>query len=209
VGDEAVPTFAGILLFGRDERVANLLPRTMVTLRRYAGDSIQSPEIESIRLGGNLLTLYESSLKFIERYCDLWDMRPKGIQDAKQGESPIEARSNYQRGAVSEAIANLLVHRDLSVRDLQTRINVFDHSIEFVNPRRSSGFSPQAQKAIRYGIPQRLNPQVTAIFNSPAYGVALPGGGLPALLKRARLFAGRRAEIHAFNDEFRLRIYGV
>jgi ATP-dependent DNA helicase RecG len=208
-GEEAVPTFAGILLFGKDERVSNLVPRSAVTVRRYAGDSTQSPEIESIRISGNLLTLYESSLRFIERYCDLWDARPKGVLDSKQGESPVEARSNYHRGAVREAVANLLVHRDLSLRDFQTRINVFDHSIEFVNPRRSSGFSPQAQKAIRYGIPQGLNPQIAAVFDSPAYGVELPAGGLPALLKSARLFAGRRAEIHAFNDEFRLRIYGV
>jgi hypothetical protein len=32
--------------------------------------------------------------------------------------------------------------------------------------------------------------------------------GLPALLREARRFANRKAEIVSFNDEFRLRIYG-
>jgi hypothetical protein len=90
-----------------------------------------------------------------------------------------------------------------------TRLHVFDRSIEVVNPRRSVGFAPVAQKAIRYGVPQRLNPQLAAVFYSPAYGLALAPGGLPALLRHSRNFAGRRAETFAFNDEFRLRLYGI
>jgi hypothetical protein len=103
----------------------------------------------------------------------------------------------------------MLVHRDLVLRDLPTRVNIFDHSIEFVNPRRSSGFSPVSQKAIRYGIPQRLNPQLVAVFSNPAYGAKLFPGGLPMLLREVRKFSQRRAEVVAFNDEFRLRIHGT
>jgi hypothetical protein len=29
------------------------------------------------------------------------------------------------------------------------------------------------------------------------------------LLRQTRLFSGRRADINLFNDEFRLRLYGV
>src|SRR5918912_1435025 len=74
---EAVPTVAGLLLFGRDERVAQLLPRAAVTAVRYAGDTAQSQEIERVQLYGNLHTLYESALRFVRRYCDLWDARPR------------------------------------------------------------------------------------------------------------------------------------
>jgi hypothetical protein len=66
-----------------------------------------------------------------------------------------------------------------------------------------------AQKAIRYGVPQRLNPQLAAIFSSPAYGLKLPPGGLPMLLRASRLFSNRRTELNAINDEFRLRLHGV
>jgi predicted HTH transcriptional regulator len=77
-------------------------------------------------------------------------------------ESPVPARSSYHRGVVAEAITNMLAHRDLALRDLPSRLHVFDHSLEFVNSRRSVGFSPVAQKAIRYGMPERLNPRLAA-----------------------------------------------
>jgi predicted HTH transcriptional regulator len=105
-------------------------------------------------------------------------------------------------------VANLLVHRDLALRDQPTRLNIFDRTIEFINPRRTQGFSPVAQKAIRYGLPERLNPQISAIFTSPAYALDLPTGGLPMLLRESRLFSGKRTETYAFNDEFRLRVHG-
>ena len=210
---EAVPTVAGLLLFGRDERVAELLPRSAVTAIRYAGDNVQEAEIERVELTGNLHTIYEAAMRFIARYCDLLETRPRGrhtsTRQAVPDDTPIAARANYQRAAVGEAISNALVHRDLALRDHTTRLLVFDHSIEILNPRRTAGFAPPAQRAIRYGVPQQLNPQLAAIFRSPAYGLDLPRGGLPMLLRHARLFSGRRADINAFNDEFRLRLYGV
>jgi predicted HTH transcriptional regulator len=211
--DLVVPTVAGLLLFGRDERVRELLPRSGVTATRYAGDTTQGHEIERVQLEGNLHTLYESALRFVARYCDLWDKRPPqpraAANEAAADDAHRYARANYHRGALKEALANALVHRDLALRDRPTRVNVFDRSIEIVNPRRTAGFAPPAQRAIRYGIPQRLNPQTAALFTSPAYGLDVPRGGLPALLRDARHFSGRRPEIHAFNDEFRLRLFGV
>ena len=206
---EIVPTVAGLLLFGLDSQVAELLPRSAIYATRFAGDSVQSPVVERITLTGQLLSLYESTLRFIGRYCDLWDTRPRNFPAADVENSPVAARSNYHRGSVSEGVCNLLVHRDLALRDVSTRLNIFDHSIELINPRRTAGFSPVAQKAIRYGVPQRLNPQLAAIFSNPAYGLNLPHGGLPALLRESRLFSNRRTELIAINDEFRLRLHGV
>jgi ATP-dependent DNA helicase RecG len=208
-GSETIPTVAAMLLFGRDERVAELLPRSQIVATRFAGDTTQSPIIERAQLAGNLHTLFESSLHFISRYCDLWDARPRRFPASDVEDAPVVARANYHRGAISEAVANALAHRDLSLRDLVTRVHIFERSIEIINPRRSVGFAPLAQKAIRYGVPQRLNPQLTAIFYSPAYGLALTRGGLPELLRHSRTFSGRRAEIHSFNDEFRLRFYAI
>ncbi|MBC8031587.1 MAG: putative DNA binding domain-containing protein [Pyrinomonadaceae bacterium] len=206
---EMVPTVAGLLLFGRDDRVAELLPRSEVTAARFAGDTIQSPVVERIKITGNLLSVYEASLRFIKRYSDLWDARPKTFPAADIADSPVAARANYHRNSVSEALCNLLVHRDLGLRDQSTRLQIFDHSIELINPRRTAGFSPVAQKAIRYGIPQRLNPHLAAVFLSPGYGVETSQGGLPMLLRESRLFSNRRTEIIAINDEFRLRIHGI
>jgi ATP-dependent DNA helicase RecG len=208
-GGEKVPTVAGLLLFGYDAGVTDLLPRSSVTITRYAGDNIQAATVERVRLTGNLLTLYEASLKFLARYCDLWDVRPRNSNAPQTDDSPVPARANYHLASVNEAIANMLVHRDLVLRDQPTRIHIFDRSLEFINPRRTAGFSPLAQRAIRYGIPQRVNPQLSAMFTSPAYGLDLPHGGLPMLLQQSRLFANRRTEIVSFNDEFRLRMYAA
>jgi predicted HTH transcriptional regulator len=209
---EAVPTVAGLLLFGRNERVAELLPRAAVNAVRYAGDTTQAPVVERVQLTGNLHTLYEATLRFVRRYCDLWDdARPprRQAEQADANAAPVAARANYNRGALGEAIANALVHRDLALREPATRLHVFDQSIEIANPRRTLGFMPAAQRAIRYGVPQRLNPQTAALFASPAYGLDLARGGLPMLLRQTRLFSGRRADINANNDEFRIRLYAA
>ena len=207
--DEVVPTIASLLLFGRDESVARLLPRATIIVTRFAGDTTQAPVIERVELQGNLATIYESALRFIGRYVDLLETRPARINGALIESAPVPARANYHRGVVSEALTNALIHRDLVLREPTTRLHIFDRAIEIANPRRSAGFAPSALKAIRYGIPQRLNPQIAAIFSNPAYGLTLPTGGLPTLLREARSFSHRPPEIVAFNDEFRLRLHGI
>jgi predicted HTH transcriptional regulator len=185
--------------------VTELLPRAAVTATRFSGDSLQSPIIERVKFSGNLSSIYEGLTRFIRRYCDLAEVRPRGVAE----DSPVPARSSYHHGIVTEAITNMLAHRDLALRDLPSRLNVFDHSLEFVNSRRSGGFSPVAQKAIRYGMPERLNPRLAAVLTNAAYGLKLSLQGLPSLLRESRRYSGRKAEIVSFNDEFRLKIYGA
>lgn len=205
-GDEFMPTVAGILLFGKNERVGELIPRSKILLERYSGENGKAQLIEKTELSGNMLTLYEEILKFIKRYCDLQTEKPnkKQIPD-----SPIQARANYHLYSVREAVGNLLVHRDLALREVQTRILIYDNSIEFINPRRTNGFVPPASRAIRYGITQRINPQTAAIFSRREYGTNVPKGGLPMIINKCAKFSGKRAEIYTSNDEFKLKIYGI
>ncbi len=203
-----VPTFAGLLLFGADESVARLLAQYAVTITRFSGETSQSPIIERNDFNGNLATVYEATLKFLSRYVDLWDSRPN-LPRTFDNQTGVPARGNYQRAAVCEAVANALVHRDLALREIKTRIHIFDRGIEFVNARRSAGFSSAGARAVKYGVQQRLNPQIASVFANPAYGLTLPRGGVPMLLQQARAFSGRLPDIVALNDEFRLRIHGV
>src|SRR5260370_18622661 len=55
--DEVVPTVAGLLLFGKNESVARLLPRASVIATRVGGATQQSPVLERVELGGELATL--------------------------------------------------------------------------------------------------------------------------------------------------------
>lgn len=203
--EEFLPTVAAVLLFGKNEKVAEFVPRSKVTIARFSGNNGNAQVVEKLELGGNMLTLYESIIRFIERYCDLLKNRPK---KKNASNSPVQARRNYHLYSIREATANLLMHRDLALRDVPTRILIYDNAIEFINPRRTNGFVPPASRAIRYGITQRLNPQIASIFSKREYGTNIPNGGLPMVLRQSRLFSGTRSEIYTSNDEFKLKIYG-
>jgi len=206
--DDFFPTVAALMLFGKNERVPELFPRSVVTVARYSGENGGAQLVEKLEVKGNLHTQYEAILAFTERYCDLSKDKP-----AKRGlhlvGAPVAARSSYHTYAVREALANALIHRDFALRDIPTRITIYDNFIEFVNARRTQGFVPPASRAIRYGITQRLNPQISSIFSRREYGTAVPRGGLPMVLKQSERFAGRRAEVYTANDEFKLKIYGA
>ncbi len=205
--DEFLPTVAAVLLFGKNERVGEIIKRSGIKAIRYSGENTDAEIIEEIELNGNLLTLYESSLRFIKRYCDLEKYKPK--KKAVIENSPVESRKNYHLYSVREGIINALIHRDLALRDGITQINIFDNALEIINPRRTNGFVPIASKAIRYGITQRINPQIAAIFKRREYGTNVPQGGLPMILRQSKIFSGTRTEIYTTGDEFRLKIYGI
>ncbi len=206
--DDFMPTVAGVMLFGKSERVAELLPHFKVTVARYAGENGNAQLVETNELNGNLLYLYESILRFIERYCDLSKDKPRK-KFVEQGNSIVQARGNYHLFSVREGVANALVHRDLAIRDIPTRVLIYDNAVEIINPRRTKGFSPPASRAIRYGITQKLNPQIASIFSKREYGTNIPKGGLPMIIRSSKYFSGKRVEIQTLNDEFRLKIYGL
>jgi predicted HTH transcriptional regulator len=187
--------------------VGELFPRSGITVSRFSGENGNAQLIESAEINGNLLSVYDSAQHFIHRYVDLLKTRPK--KRAGQDTLHVQPRSSYHIYAVREALANAIVHRDLALRDIKTRINIYDNAIEFINARRNTGFVPPASRAIRYGITQRLNPQIAAVFGRREYGASVPRGGLPMVLKQSQLFSGRRSEVFTANDEFRLKIYGA
>lgn len=204
--EEFLPTVAGVLLFGKNEKVAEFVPRSVVTLVRYAGENANADVIEKIEINGNLLSLYESTLQFIARYCDLRKDKPG---KSTNHDAPVQKRGEYHLYAMREAITNALVHRDLAIADVPTRVSIFDSSVEITNPRRTNGFVPPASRAIRYGITQQLNPQLAAIFTKREYGTSVPRGGLPMLLSQSQRFSGKRSELYTTGDEFKLKFYGV
>lgn len=205
--DEFFPTVAALMLFGKKERLETLFPRAAITVARYAGDNGNAQLVEKKEVTGNLLFQLENILAFIERYCDLVKDKPKPRKDDEA--SPFKPRSQYHIYAVREAVANMLVHRDLAFRDIPTRINIYENSIEFINARRTRGFVPPASRAIRFGITQRVNPQLAAVFGRREYGASIPRGGLPMVLKQSAHISGKRAEVYTSNDEFKLKIYGI
>jgi predicted HTH transcriptional regulator len=201
---ENVPTLAGLLLFGKNDRVAELLPRSGMVATRYAGTTVTDPIVEREELTGNLATVYERAIRFVERYTDLLGEEHPARSWAKVA-SPVEPRAAYFRPAVLEGVANALLHRDYSFAEATTRLLVFDDHLEVFNPRRSDGV---AVESLCYGVVDAPHPRLKAVFKSPYYGLETPRGGLPMLLARSQAFSGLRPEIRLGNDEFRLKIYG-
>ncbi len=206
--DEFFPTVAAVLLFGNNERVAELVPRSNITVARYSGEGPTAQLIEAIEVKGNLLTQFEAIFTFLRRYIDIENTQPKR-RLTLVGDAVAAPRGRYHSYSVTEAVINALIHRDLALREIRTRINIYDGSIEFINPRRTNGFSPPASRAIRYGITQRLNPQIASIFTRREYGINAPHGGLPMVLRQSNRFSGRKPEIYIANDEFKLKIWAA
>ena len=82
--------------------------------------------------------------------------------------------------------SNALIHRDLAVREVTTRIHIFDRAIEIRESAPQRRFCPGFLRAIRFGVQLHLNPQIASIFSSPAYGLSLSPGGIPRLLFATR-----------------------
>ncbi|MBL8182476.1 MAG: putative DNA binding domain-containing protein [Blastocatellia bacterium] len=206
--DDFFPTVAAVLLFGHNERVAELIPRSNLTVARYSGEGPTAQLIEAVEIKGNMLTQFEAIFTFLRRYIDIENTQPKR-RLTLVGDTVAAPRGRYHSYSVTEAVINALIHRDLALREIRTRINIYDGSIEFINPRRTNGFSPPASRAIRYGITQRLNPQIASIFTRREYGINAPHGGLPMVLRQSNRFSGRKPEIYIANDEFKLKIWAA
>lgn len=204
-GDRFIPTVAGVLLFGKDGSVAESVPQSSFILKRESGSSDGGYQmVEQMTCRGNMLSQFDQASAFIERFADLHKHKSAA---AVGGETPVAKRPAFHLYAVREALANLLMHRDFAMPDQSTELTITDDAILFVNPRRTNGFSPPAAKAIRFGITQRINPQLVSVFSRREYGTNLPNGGLPMVLKQSELFSNKKPELTISNDQFRLKLF--
>lgn len=209
IEDELLLTVGGLLLFGLNDRVTILAPQANLRITRYSGDDHNAPAIEQSILQGNLFQLFDGALSFINRYVDLWDSRPsRKTRERKGAEDPfLQSRAGYHRGAIIEALTNSLVHRDWSERVRGARINIYDDSVEFINPSQPIELPVIS---LRYGVAAPPNPRLKAIFTNRHYGLSMARGGAPMICAEATNFARRAPEGPSIaNGEFRLKIYGL
>ena len=213
IGQELMPTLGGLLLFGLNERVAEMLPHAGLILTCFGGTDAHAAVVEQLHLKGNLFRLFDGMLNFARRYTDLWDARPS--RAALTAEKPNEklddqflrGRANYPRTVIVEAIINSLIHRDWSTHEHLARLNIYDDSIELINPTRMLELPIIS---LRYGVAHAPNPRLKAIFTNRHYGVPTTEGGIPMIFEEAMAFARRAPEGPIItNGEFRLKIYGL
>jgi ATP-dependent DNA helicase RecG len=204
--DTIVPNICGLLLFGKDSRVETLFPRSRVQAIRFSGETVGDPIIEKTVYHGNLATLFERSLAFINRYVDLWDgSTPRPSRNRSR--DPIDPRANFNRTTVVESLTNAVVHRDYCVREHPIRLLIFDTRIEIINPCHSAGLP---RKGIElYGLVTAPNPRLKAFFKSSAYGLKTVSGGIPMIRRSGFNFSEREPKIWILQDEFKVELFGI
>ena len=87
-GEEFLPTVAAVLLFGKNEKVAEFVPRSAVTAIRYSGGQI----VEKTEIHGNLLIALRAFVRFYKTL-----LRPSEIQTEKIQTSERFAHSPTRR----------------------------------------------------------------------------------------------------------------
>ncbi len=202
--ESSLPTFGGLLLFGLHEQVLEKIPQAKITITRFGGNNGNAAIIETTQIRGNLLRMFDGALSFIKRYVDLREVRPP--RKAANKEEAQISRASYHQQAIIETLANFFMHRDWSNTEKFARINIYENSIEFINPAQ---YAESSTHSIRYGISQAPNPLLKTILTNSHYGLPLSHGGVPMIFSEANSFARRNPEgatIHG--HEFRIKIFG-
>lgn len=115
-----MPTFASLLLFGREDR--QFLSQAAIHCGRFLSET----EIDDDRMiTGTLMTQIEEGIDFIKKHIK----KSLKIKDAARREDVWE----YPLDATREAIINAVCHRDYTLPS-NTEVRVFDDSITIWNP---------------------------------------------------------------------------
>ncbi len=121
-----LPTFSGFMIFATDNP-QDLQPYSRYIIRcvRYQGSDVASPIIDRLDLGGTLDNQITGIMGFLLRNIPL-QSRIVGTKRVDTYEYPEEA--------LRELVANAVIHRDYTVTETYTQINIFSNRIEISNP---------------------------------------------------------------------------
>jgi ATP-dependent DNA helicase RecG len=122
-----VPTYAGLLLFGRDPQ--RFLRAAEIIAVRYRSTTM-SDVFEREDLGGTLVNQIRLAEAFIGQHMRRV-LRISGMMRSEQPEYPMSV--------VREAIVNAVAHRDYAVRGEGIRLLLFADRLEIYSPGRLPG----------------------------------------------------------------------
>lgn len=99
---------------------------TMICCRLWKGLNKSGTLIDSARFKGNIPTVFENALSFIEKNTKTgWKKLDNGGRK--------EIRS-YPLKAIREALANAIAHRDYSINGTQIDVDIYSDRLEIVSP---------------------------------------------------------------------------
>ncbi len=119
---EGQPTVAAILFFGREPQ--RFFPHMIIRCARFQSDWPGDFE-DQTEIASTVPELIEGAYAFVQRHSP----HPARIAGITR-----EERAAYPPVAVREAIANAVVHRDLSIRESVIRVFLYARHIEIDSP---------------------------------------------------------------------------
>ncbi len=125
--DELLPTYAGLLLFGRDPQ--RWIPSSEILVVRYGGPAMSDRFVRE-EIGGTLPEQIRRAEAFVTDNMRR-GVRLLGLERVEETEYPLEP--------IREAIVNAVAHRDYQIRGDEIRVLMFSDRIEFYSPGRLPG----------------------------------------------------------------------
>ncbi|RKU22059.1 hypothetical protein C6500_05130 [Candidatus Poribacteria bacterium] len=135
LNDEDIPTYAGILFFGKYPQ--RFFQNAQLRVVRFKGISVTHPVINRLDCSGSLWEMVDAAEEFIRKNIRLLSLRTsRSFQRDDKFEYPLEA--------LREAIINALIHRNYQ-KHSDVRVFIFDNRVEIINPGTfPEGVSPDA-----------------------------------------------------------------
>lgn len=117
-------TNAGAMLFARDLGAFAGLKRKKIRISRYFGDNRLSPSRDEVIDAGYAVD-FPGTIRLIHAMTPSEEVATKDLR---------EERNGYPDLAIREAVANALIHQDLSVSGTSPTIEIFNNRMEITNP---------------------------------------------------------------------------
>lgn len=204
-GARAVPTIAGMLLFGRTPR--RFLPQSGIRAIAYqtgerdyatAEDSLLSGPLLPLLRGNDVQTpgVVDSAMDFSRRHL----VAAAGIDDTGRRQDtwsiPLEV--------IREAIVNAVAHRDYSLHMMDIELSIFPDRVEVISPGRlPNGVSVTSMKD---GIRASRNESIKETLRDYKF-IDARGLGVPRkLIAMMRAFNGTEAELIEEETRFAVRL---
>jgi ATP-dependent DNA helicase RecG len=193
VGAELLPTYAGLLLFGRTPQ--QWLPNATILAGRFPGLSLSGSYIKR-DISGNLPEQLRQAEDFIRTNMNTV-IQLVGLQHQEIMEYPFEA--------VRELLVNAVAHRDYNLQGDNIHLNIFSDRLEISSPGTLPG--PVTLKNLLEARFAR-NAVISQVLSDLGYVERL-GYGLDRVVETVRLAGLLPPRFEEFAGTFRVTLHGA
>jgi ATP-dependent DNA helicase RecG len=119
-----VPSYGGLILFGRDAVRQRVFPDAAVDCARFRGPN-KAEFLDRLRIAGTVLEALDEAPKFIRRNTRL----AASIQSMRRRDIP-----EYPEVSLREVLVNAVAHADYSLTGMRIRVAIFADRMEIESP---------------------------------------------------------------------------